>query len=472
MPTYDGGVSNPGYNVSYTFRLNTSENIDAASNISTINWEIILIRNNFAVWNLNSGQTSWGANIGGYTYGGTFAYDFRNYSSLRIYGTTTGAIGHDINGAGSINVSASFSGPGPLTGGSAGGPMGLTDFNRSALQASPPSVSRSSNGQTLFYSAIDPGALNNGPQRDFAWQYRTESGSFVDLPATAEASGSSVNVGSAGQHTTYRVRVLAYNSDNPGNSGWSGESVASHGIPNTPSNPSATRSTSVGGRVDLSWGSPSYVGGGVTKYQVYRNGTLVRDSGTGTTFADTGLVKGTTYNYTINAVNSTGAGTSTTTVSAMAPGVPSPPGIPTVTNKVGRNLTINSARTSLNYGNNITEYRIQLSTDDGATWKGWDNSTKTFTANGTHNTLDSSGNITYELLAPALTYKWRTYAVNSIGDGELATTPTGVFVSSGGKRWTGTEWSPTEVAKRWDGTQWLDLTIAKRWDGSSWVDLT
>lgn len=387
-----------------------------------------------------------------------------------IVPTQTFYIDHNTNGEASITISGSIGGSLSARSTISQRSYGLENFNRSALQASRPSVSRSSNGQTLFYSATDPGALLSGPQRDFDWQYRAEGGGYVGLGATAEASGSSVNVGPAGQHVTYYVRVLAYNSD--GNNGWSVDSFASHGIPNTPSNPSAIRSTTVGGRIDLAWGSPSYIGGALTKYQVYRNGTLVKDSGTETTFADTGLVKGTTYNYTVNAVNSTGAGTSTTTFSAMAPGVPSPPGIPTVTNKVGRNLTINSSRTSLNYGNNITEYRIQLSTDDGATWKGWDNSTKTFTANGTYNTLDSGGNITYELLAPALTYKWRTYAVNSIGDGEISTMSTGVFVSSGGKRWTGTEWTPTETAKRWDGTQWLDLTIAKRWDGSSWVDLT
>jgi hypothetical protein len=49
---------------------------------------------------------------------------------------------------------------------------------------------------------------------------------------------------------------------------------------------------------------------------------------------------------------------------------------------------------------------------------------------------------------------------------------TSLFVSSGGRRWTGSAWTPTATAKRWTGSAWTDLTIAKRWSGSSWVDLS
>jgi hypothetical protein len=155
----------------------------------------------------------------------------------------------------------------------------------------------------------------------------------------------------------------------------------------------------------------------------------------------------------------------------MAPGVPGAPSSISVGTKVGRTITIDHAQDANGYGNNVTEYRLQLSTDNGSTWKGWDNSTKTFTANGTYN-VSSAGSFTYQLLTPALTYKWRVQGANSIGAGDLINTASGTFVGAGGKRWDGSNWNPTTVSKRHDGTNWVDLTTAKRFDGTNWVDLT
>jgi hypothetical protein len=195
MPTYDGGVSNPGYNVSYTFRLNTSENTNPSANTSTINWEIILIRNNFAVWNLNASQTSWSANIGGYTYSGTFAYDFRNYSSLRIYGTTTGDIAHNADGSKSISVSASFSGPGPLVSGSAGGTMPLQDFV--LLPSAPPSVTAVASGGTVVVTSAQ--ASTPGPPI---------TGYFVSY---ASSNNGGATFGSWSAESTMTNRIFTYN---------------------------------------------------------------------------------------------------------------------------------------------------------------------------------------------------------------------------------------------------------------------
>jgi hypothetical protein len=459
--------------MAWGLRLDTSQSTNAAGNSSTVTATLFLTWSNA---NRYSGFTTSGnIFVAGVAYpftGPTSGGSAAQTGSQQLHSVSI-PFGHDVNGfRGAVGTSANFDASGtntiaPQNLSTTGTTFAAIDYNRSALQASAPSVSRSSNGLTLFYSAVDPGANNNGPARSFDWNYRTESGGWVDLPDTSSAGGSSVAVD---PHTTYRVRVLAYNSD--GNNGWSAESVASHGIPNAPQNLSATRSTSVAGRIDLSWSSPSYVGGGITKYQVYRGATLLRDSDTTTTFTDTGLVRGTSYSYTVIGFNSTGQGVTSSTVSAIAPGIPSAPGTPTVLSKIGRTLTINSERTSLDYGNAISEYRVQLSTDNGVTWKGWNNTTKSFTANNTFNTLDSSGSFTYELLSPALTYIWRSFAINSIGTGDMSTTPTGVFVSSGGKRWNGTTFVPTETAKRKVSGGWQDLTVAKRWNGTVWQDLS
>jgi hypothetical protein len=242
----------------------------------------------------------------------------------------------------------------------------------------------------------------------------------------------------------------------------------------------------VAGRISGSWSAPTYAGSSVNRYVVNRYDTVTGVTTTiinsnVTSFNDNSLVRGRLYDYTIYCVgnDSPGNGVVSAINSVMAPGVPSAPGIPSIYSKIGRNVTISSARTSSDYGNAInatTGYRIQLSTDDGVTWKGWDNTAKDFTANGTYNLLDSNGRFEYQLLTPALTYKWRTYAVNSIVDGgstpEYAITATGTFVSSGGKRWDGTDWIPTQTATRYDGTDWVPMTIARKYDGTDWVPLT
>lgn len=323
------------------------------------------------------------------------------------------------------------------------------------------SASRSSNGTSLSIT------INSGSGR--------VTGDYVSLDAyTWNGNGTTFSVGA---HSTVTMYGLSVNEDN--NSGWVNVGT-SYGIPTAVQNFSVSKGTSnIGGRIDGSWNAPTYAGSSLNRYVVNRYDTV-----TGVTtkiidanvisFNDTDLIRGRLYNYSIYAIgnNSPGNGLATTINGVMAPGVPNAPGTPTVANKIGRNVTINSTRGSDGYGNAITEYRIQLSTDNGVTWKGWDNSTKAFTADNTYNTLDGSGNFTYQLLTPALTYKWRVYAVNSIGAGDTSTTVSGTFVSSGGRRWSGTTWEPTQSAKRFDGTNWVDLTIAKRWDGSSWIDLS
>lgn len=334
------------------------------------------------------------------------------------------------------------------------------------------SASRSSNGTSLTVS------INSGSGR--------VTGNYVNTDAyTWYGNGSALSVGA---HSTVKYYGLSTNEDQ--NSGWV-ELGTSYGIPTAVQNYSVARSSSVGGRIDGSWTAPSYAGSSLNRYVVNRYDTVsgatttIINSNT-TAFNDTGLVRGRLYNYTIYAIgnNSPGNGLTSTISNIMAPGVPGAPGVPTITSKVGRTLTLNTTRGSTDYGNAVAEYRIQLSTDNGATWKGWNNTSKSFTANGEYNVVDSSGNMTYQLLTPALTYLWRVQGVNSVGGGDYATTATGTFVGAGGKRNTSTGWEPTQTSKRYDAAanngngDWIDFTIAKRYDAAAnngngaWLDLT
>jgi hypothetical protein len=315
-----------------------------------------------------------------------------------------------------------------------------------------PSVSRSSNGQSLY------AATGGGSGRITYYN--------VALYGVTgwNANGTTFSVD---QHGTYSVGSLAGNEDNSSTGG----TATSYGICNAPTGQYATRSTTSAGTIGIGITTgPTYPGAGVTSWKMFRDGSLISNSGS-YQINDTGLTRGQTYSYTFSATNSTGDGVQTSAVTAMAPGVPGAPSSISVGTKVGRTITIDHAQDANGYGNNVTEYRLQLSTDNGSTWKGWDNSTKTFTANGTYN-VSSAGSFTYQLLTPALTYKWRVQGANSIGAGDLITTASGTFVGAGGKRWDGSNWNPTTVSKRHDGTNWVDLTTAKRFDGTNWVDLT
>jgi fibronectin type 3 domain-containing protein len=92
--------------------------------------------------------------------------------------------------------------------------------------------------------------------------------------------------------------------------------------PTTPTNLSATAVSS--SEIDLGWtASTGQPCGGAVTYKVSRNGTQVASGLSSTSYKDTGLTAGTTYSYTVAAVNSAGssanASASATTQSGTSP---------------------------------------------------------------------------------------------------------------------------------------------------------
>ncbi|MGW3230000.1 extracellular catalytic domain type 1 short-chain-length polyhydroxyalkanoate depolymerase [Kitasatospora sp. NPDC001095] len=84
--------------------------------------------------------------------------------------------------------------------------------------------------------------------------------------------------------------------------------------------PSGLTATAGTGSVALGWQAVS----GAASYQVFRNGTQV-GSASGTAFTDTGLTAGTTYSYTVAAVDASGAaGPRSAAVTATTPGGDTP----------------------------------------------------------------------------------------------------------------------------------------------------
>lgn len=170
--------------------------------------------------------------------------------------------------------------------------------------------------------------------------------------------------------------------------------------------------------------------------------------GTDATIDVTSLTATQTYYYQTRVKTADGSGPWSTSKNTL--GAPA-----TITaTRTGRNVAVTAGNAT---GDSITGYFVQYSSNSGSTWS-------------TAETMTSQA-YTYNSLTPGLTYLFRVYATGANGDSGK-TTSAGVFVSAGGKRWTGSAWQYGATAKRWNGSAWVDLTTAKRWNGSSWVDLS
>lgn len=343
----------------------------------------------------------------------------------------------------------------------------LTNYDVSPTTPTISNIVRSSDGSQITTFDYSGGVNNSGPAVTYTIEYST-SNTFATITGTATSAP--FNLQSAA--TAYYFRVKASNADG---TKYSTPSSIYYGVPGAPTFTSiqgAKPSPTIAGAVALSWTSPTNtqtVSPAVPTYDVYRNSEKVNSSPiTTTSYTDTGLVRGTSYDYTIVAVNGLGFNTTasrSSVVSSIASGVPAQITGTIGISKVGRNVTVSCGQSPNNYGNIIIGYAVQYSTDGGDTWSG--------------GTAMTNRSYEYVLLPPALTYIFRCYAINSIGNGDtLSSVP--VFVSAGGRRkLPGGDFEPTQTAKRYDssrpeGQKWIDLNTAKRYSAAldQWVDLS
>ena len=99
-----------------------------------------------------------------------------------------------------------------------------------------------------------------------------------------------------------------------------------------PSTPTGGSATTVQGAVTISWTAVA----GADSYNVYRDGTQIATGVIGTSYEDDSVADGTTYSYTVTAVNAGGASAAAAGISVTTP--PGPPG--------ALNLTANASSTT------------------------------------------------------------------------------------------------------------------------------
>ena len=215
MATYDGAVSvNVG---SYTLRLTANEtNVNSSANTSAVAWELKIIRNSGFAFNNDPNALSWSAVVNGVTVGsGSTSYNFGSYSELVLGSGTSSAITHNDDGSKSVSVSGSISGPGPITGGSTGGTLTLTDFSRPPLAPASCTVSVSGRNATVTSGNAD---VTNRPAI-IRYEVEATNNDGVTWSGT-------VNTMTSQQFTytgldggkNYKFRVRAVNSE--GNGAW------------------------------------------------------------------------------------------------------------------------------------------------------------------------------------------------------------------------------------------------------------
>src|SRR5438445_484971 len=132
-------------------------------------------------------------------------------------------------------------------------------------------------------------------------------GVYRDGVQIAIVAGTSYANRGLAEATTYSYTVVAYDTSCNVSAQGSAVSATTKALADTqaPSSPTNLAATAVSSsQIDLSW-SPATDNVGVTGYRVYRNGTLAA-SPTGTSVSITGLSAGTTYSFTVAAVDAAG----------------------------------------------------------------------------------------------------------------------------------------------------------------------
>lgn len=131
--------------------------------------------------------------------------------------------------------------------------------------------------------------------------------------------------------------------------------------------------------------------------------------------------------------------------------------------KSGSNVVVTSSDGSTYEGLPLNGYYVSYasSSNGGSTWSSW----------SAESTMTSQS-YTYVNPTPGLTYKYRVRVNNSEGYSGYRESST-LFLTAGGKRYTGSQFVLTSTAaKRFDGSSFNSFTIAKRFDGSNWVNLS
>ena len=221
--------------------------------------------------------------------------------------------------------------------------------------------------------------------------------------------------------------------------------------PVAPSAPQSLAATAGSGSVSLSWAAPSSNGGSpVTGYDIYRgtsaggeSATPIASNVTGTSFSDKSVDNGTTYYYTVAAVNAVGVSPQSSEASATPQQPATPPAAPTgLTATAAGPGQVNLSWTAAVPGTApVTGYQISRGGTQIATSAGTSYSDTTVSASTAYSytvtAVDSAGNTSPPSAAAAVT----TPAANLLANPGFENWSNGLPVG-----WTA--WGPATTLKQ------------------------
>ena len=293
---------------------------------------------------------------------------------------------------------------------------------QATVPSAPTGLVASAGNASVVLSWTVPNSDGGSPITGYNVYRGTAPGGEGGTPVATNVASSSFTDTGLANGTTYYYKVAAVNA--AGTSPQSGEASATpQPAATAPSAPQSLTAVGSNGAVQLSWTAPASNGGAaVTGYNVYRGtsaggegSTPVATNVTTTGFTDNPLTNGTTYYYTVKAVNS--AGTSPPSTEASATPQATVPSAPLgVTASAGNAaVTVSWSAPATNGGSPVTGYNVYRGTSpggEGGTPVASNVTTTSFTDTG---------------LTNGTTYYYRVAAVNAAGtsaqSGEVSATP-------------------------------------------------
>jgi fibronectin type 3 domain-containing protein len=288
--------------------------------------------------------------------------------------------------------------------------------------SAPQSLTATGGNGSVSMSWATPSSNGGSPITGYNVYRGTTSGGESATPIATGVTTTSFTDPSAVNGTTYYYTVAAVNA-----AGVSPQSNEASATPQAtvPSAPKGLVASAGDGSVVLSWAVPSTDGGSpITGYNVYRGTSPGGESGTpiatGVTtngYNDTGLTNGTTYYYTVAAVNAVGVSQQSNEASATPKPAATVPSAPQGLTASGGNavVTLSWSPPASNGGAAVTGYDVYRGTTSGG---------ESATPIATNLTTTS---FTDTALTNGTTYYYTVAAVNAVGlspqSGEASATP-------------------------------------------------
>ena len=227
------------------------------------------------------------------------------------------------------------------------GEASATPQAAATVPSAPQNLTATGGNQAVQLSWSAPASNGGATVTSYNVYRSTTAGGEGSAPVATGVTGTSYTDNPLTNGTTYYYTVAAVNAVGTGPQSTEANATPKAGAPTAPLGLTASAGN---GSVSLSWSTPASNGGSaITGYNIYRGTspggettTPVGTGVTGTSFTDTGLTNGTTYYYTVAAVNSAGTSPQSNEASAT-------PHVPSAAAYVGRvgSATASSSRTSI-----------------------------------------------------------------------------------------------------------------------------